>query len=176
MLLSLVNELKENDTLYIFIDGKENETKTKLMIDEIINLFICEVVITVEESPLGYWGHGLRNKYQSKLKGDYIMHADDDDSYIEGSFDKIRKKINDSINGDVIYFYKFYTNHTHSDFVWRIPTIEFGNIGTPSGVIPNKPENFGEWKYRHGGDFDFYNSCRFKHQEFVNEIIYIVKP
>jgi hypothetical protein len=176
MLLSLVNELTEKDTLYIFIDGKDNETKSKLIINEIINSFVCEVIITVEDTPLGYWGHGLRNKYQSQLKGDYIMHADDDDAYIEGSFNKIREKINNSVNDDVIFYYKFYTNFLHKTFVWNHPRLSFGNIGTPSGIIPNKPDLFGEWGYIHGGDYNFYKSCKFEHQEFVDEIIYIVKP
>jgi len=176
MLLSLVNELTEKDTLYIFIDGKDNETKSKLIINNVINLFVCEVIITVEDTPLGYWGHGLRNKYQSQLKGDYIMHGDDDDAYIEGSFDKIREKINNSDNDDVIYYYKFYTNFSLKVFVWNNPALSFGNIGTPSGVIPNKPELFGEWGYVHGGDYFFYNSCKFNHEEFVDEIIYMVKP
>jgi hypothetical protein len=176
MLLSLVNELTEKDTLYIFIDGKDNETNSKLIINEIINSFVCEVIITVEDTPLGYWGHGLRNKYQSQLKGDYIMHADDDDAYIEGSFNKIREKINNSVNDDVIFYYKFYTNFLHKTFVWNHPRLSFGNIGTPSGIIPNKPDLFGEWGYIHGGDYNFYKSCKFEHQEFVDEIIYIVKP
>ena len=175
MLLSLVNELTEKDTLYIFIDGKDNEAKSKLIINNVVDLFVCEVIIVVEDEQLGYWGHGLRNKYQSQLKGDYIMHADDDDSYIEGSFNKIREKINNSENDDIIFYYKFYTNFSLKYFVWNAPIIALGNIGTPSGIIPNKPDLFGEWGYLHGGDYFFYKSCKFKHEEFVDEIIYKVK-
>lgn len=175
MLLSLVNELTEKDTLYIFIDGKDNEAKSKLIINNVVDLFVCEVIIVVEDEQLGYWGHGLRNKYQSQLKGDYIMHADDDDSYIEGSFNKIREKINNSENDDIIFYYKFYTNFSLKYFVWNAPIIALGNIGTPSGIIPNKPDLFGEWGYLHGGDYLFYKSCKFKREEFVDEIIYKVK-
>lgn len=176
MLSSLVNELTDKDYLYIFIDGKNNEHKARLIINSIINSFVCEVIITVQNEPLGHWGHGLRNEYQSKLKGDYIMHADDDDIYIKGSFDKIREKINESNNDDTIFFYKFYHQYRFNEIVWKTPKLMFANIGTPCGVIPNKPELFGEWKYRHGGDYDFYMDCKFTNQIFVDEIIYVVRP
>jgi hypothetical protein len=176
MLLSLVNELNENDTLYVFIDGKDNVERANLIINEVVDLFTCEVVVSIETTPLGYWGHGLRNKYQSMLKGDYIMHGDDDDVYIKGSFDKIREKINKSDNDETIFYYKFYTYYQSGFFVWNTPNLALGNIGTPCGVIPNKPELFGEWGNMHGGDYHFYNTCKFKNQEFVDELIYVVKP
>lgn len=176
MLLSLVNELTEKDYLYIFIDGKHNENNAMSIINKVINLFVCEVIIKVEDEPLGHWGHGLRNKYQSTLKGDYIMHADDDDIYIKGSFNKIREKINKSENDETIFYYKFYHQYRFNEIVWKTPKLMFANIGTPCGVIPNKPELFGEWKYRHGGDYDFYTACKFENQIFVDEIIYVVRP
>jgi hypothetical protein len=174
MLESLVNELTEKDYLYIFIDGKHNENKARTIINKIINLFVCEVIIKVEDEPLGNWGHGLRNKYQSTLKGDYIMHADDDDTYIKGSFNKIREKINETDNDETIFYYRFNYRYNSNLTVWYTPELMGGNIGTPSGVIPNKPELFGEWKNKHGGDYDFYSTCKFTNQIFVDEIIYVV--
>lgn len=176
MLESLINELQEQDYLYIFVDGKNNEDRSKKIFYSVKEKFKCNIICSVEQEVQGHWGHGLRNKYQNKLLGDYIIHADDDDIFLKNSFTEIRNIINNDINQESIYFFKFYDNFKLKKVVWRSPVLSFGNIGTPCGVIPNKPENFGFWEYRHGGDFDFYNSCKFKNNVFIDKIIYCVKP
>lgn len=176
MLESLVNELQEQDYLYIFVDGIDNAENSKKIFNSIKDKFICNTIFSVELENKGYWGHGLRNKFQNKLLGDYIIHADDDDVFIKNSFSEIRKSIINDENGETIYFFKFYDNFRFNKVVWRTPNLALGNIGTPCGVIPNKPENFGVWEYRHGGDFDFYNKCKFKNTIFIDKIIYCVKP
>lgn len=170
MLESLQNQLNENDNLYIFVDGKEHSESSKEIISKY--KFKCNLQIHIEEQKLGNWGHSLRNKYQKELKGDYILHADDDDIYLKNSFDKIRKYC---IYKDKIVFFKFYFNFKKNLFVWKTPKLKFEEIGTPCGLIPNIPEKFGFWEYKRGGDFFFYNSCKFEHI-FIDEFIYCVKP
>jgi len=176
MLKSLTYELQKQDYLYIFVDGLEYAELTKKIYDTIKDDLICNVKIIVEETNLGYWGHGLRNKHQNNLLGDYIINADDDDIFIEGSFEKIRQIINSDNEEETIYYFQFFNDFKTNKVVWSEPFIAYGNIGTPSGVIPNKPDLFGIWGYRHGGDFDFYSSCNFKKSNFVKEIIYVVRP
>src|SRR5680860_231143 len=77
MLDSLIDQLNDIDYLYIFIDGPEGKHETKTIINKYT--FKCQVIVTVHPKNLGHWGHALRNEYQKKLKGDYILHADDDD-------------------------------------------------------------------------------------------------
>ena len=84
------------------------------------------------------------------------------------------KKIEQFSNGEMIIF-RFYYNYKNGVYVWRDKNIRLANIGTPSGVIPNVPEKMGEWGYRHGGDYDFYSTCKFK-PLFEEDIIYVVKP
>lgn len=170
MLESLQGQLNENDNLYIFIDGKECSEEAKRIISKY--KFKCNLYIHVENEKLGNFGHSLRNKYQKELKGDYILHADDDDIYLKNSFEKIRKYC---IYKDKIVFFRFIRDFNKKIFVWKEPILKFKNIGTPCGLIPNVPENFGFWEYRRGGDFDFYNSCKFEYV-FVDEFIYCVKP
>jgi hypothetical protein len=176
MLESLIDELSTNDFLYIFIDGSENVSSTVDIFKMFKDRFVCNTQIIVEPDKIGFWGHAIRNKYQKQLQGDFIIHADDDDVFIKNSFTIIRNSINDINNKDKIYFFKFYDNFKKNSSVWKIPKLSLNNIGTPCGVIPNIPEKFGEWGYRYGGDFDFYNSCKFETLIFVDEIIYCVKP
>lgn len=174
MLLSLVNELEERDFLYIVIDGKEYEDKTKELIEDILPRFKCIVHVKVSDENLGYWGHGIRQQYQSTLEGDFILHADDDDIYIKGSFNEIRNDILKS-SPDVMLIYKFWQNYSAQVSIPNSNTFMVGNIGTPCGVIPNIPNQFGIWELRHGGDFSFYNACKMSKQ-FIDRVIYVVKP
>lgn len=170
MLESLQTQLNENDNLYIFIDGKECFEGTQKIISKY--KFKCNLFVNIENERLGNWGHSLRNKYQKELKGDYILHADDDDIYLKDSFEKIRKYC---IYKDKIVFFKFYINYKKNEFVWKTPILKFEDIGTPCGLIPNIPEKFGVWGDKRGGDFEFYNSCKFD-KIFVDELIYCVRP
>lgn len=171
MLKSLEFELNEYDNLYIVVDGKQFSNKAQEIISKY--KFKGDVQVIIEEETLGYWGHAIRNKHQKTLKGDYILHADDDDTYLKNSFDKMRKYC---AYKDKIVFFRFILDYSKNMLVWKSsPGLSFANIGTPSGLIPNIPEKFGVWEYRHGGDYDFYCSCKFEHI-FVDELIYCVKP
>ena len=172
MLNSLKKQLFKNDYIYIVCDGIKYHDKVKEIISNFSG-YSCNLEVIYENENLGYWGHGIRNKYQSLLKGDYILHADDDDIYIEGSIDIIKKSIAENI-GKMLLF-KFYHNYKKNEYYWKYPIIKLNNIGTPCGAIPNIPVNMGKWEYKYGGDYNFYNSCKFDYI-FIDEYIYVVKP
>lgn len=174
MLNSLVDELSDNDYLYIAIDGKEYFEKSYNIIHPFIKKFKCNIALNFNVANLGYWGHGCRNKYQKSLKGDFILHADDDDIYLKGSFDKIRRAIKITNNKTMLLF-KFYNSYKTKDVVWKDPSIRLMNIGTPCGLIPNIPEKMGNWGHKYGGDLEFYLSSNFEYV-FCDEVIYCVKP
>jgi hypothetical protein len=104
---------------------------------------------------LGCWGHGIRNKYLREIpqKYTYIHNMDDDDHYNEGVLFQVRADIVN--NPDKLLLYKF-RNH-NGIVVWQHPQIAHGNIGTPSAILPNKPELFGTFGMGYGGDADFYH-------------------
>jgi len=172
MLNSLKYQLSECDYLYIIVDGFDHHNKVKQIISN-FNDYVYNLEIIYENDNLGYWGHGVRNKYQKELKGDYILHADDDDIYIDGAISKIKESISEH-NGKMLLF-KFYHNFNKNQYIWKTPVLMLNNIGTPCGAIPNIPERMGTWGYKYGGDFDFYNSCEFE-TVFIDEYIYVVKP
>jgi hypothetical protein len=164
MLPSLVNQLNSNDYLTIVSDDNHQQVR-----DAINSLdFKCTVTHIANSEKLGFWGHGSRNKYQNNLLGDYILNADDDDSYVDGCFDFIRSVAIEN----KLYLFKFQGG---GEFFWRDKIVCIGNIGTPCGVIPNN-KNLPYWEHFYGGDGTFYVSlANMIEVEFVDYVIYKVR-
>lgn len=129
-----------------------------------------QVHIHYEPIALGFWGHGIRNKYASLLeKTDFVMHADDDDIYLPNAFTDVR---NTCVDIDTLYITKM---HYYQFIFPKTPEIKVNNIGTPNGVIPYELNKLGIWGDRVGGDGDFYVSIA-KYSEnivFTDHIIYV---
>lgn len=171
LLDSLKYQLHENDFIYIVVDGNEYREKVDVILEQFTG-YKCNLEVRYEEKNLGFWGHSIRNKHQGSLKGDYILHADDDDAYTLCAMDFVRSGIAEH-PGKMLVF-----KMCHSDFrdyVWAQEEVRPGNIGTPNGVIPNIPERMGYWEEEPGGDSDFYLSCKFEHV-FINNSIYVIRP
>jgi len=166
MLDSLYVQLDEKDCLTIVFDGHA----TPPFFD--ISKFKCKVIQYCEPTPLGFFGHGIRNKYASLLeKRDFIMHADDDDSYIEDSFNKIRNLIKSE---NTLYI----STMIYSDYsvIPKYKVVCMNNIGTPNGIIPYNLNLLGEWKSMYGGDGRFYETIsKLAKTEFLDIVIYKVK-
>jgi hypothetical protein len=166
MLELLNNQLTEIDFLTIVFDGYD-KSKNIDIIQKYCSNFICKVNIIVEKKNLGYWGHGIRNKYK-KLEGDFIYHIDDDDIIFNDTFDTIRKYCTD-IN--MIYIFKIILEN--NKIIWKTPKIELNHISTQSGVIPRELNKKGYWELKYGGDYNFYKSiCNDNNTIFIDKVIY----
>ena len=168
MLNSLEDQLQERDYLTVVFDAKDNEG----VFDKVyarLAAFQCICNVIMEEKNLGYWGHGIRNKH-NQLPGDFILHADDDDSYLPGAFEEIRKFVSQDLNA--LYIFQFENNKR------IVPGQPFrqGNVGTPSGVVPAGFNAQSNWGYYYGGDFEFYCILNQKVPRtiFINKVIYQV--
>lgn len=171
MLESLKNQLSKDDWVYIVSDGPWFHQKVNNILSNFTG-YSCNLEVIYESENLGYYGHGVRNKYQTRLKGDYILHADDDDIYGDNSIESVKKSIREK--GGKMLLFKIYDPHKNK-YYWETPVLALNNIGTPCGAIPNIPQKMGRWGLRYGGDFDFYNTCKFEY-EFIDQLIYLVKP
>jgi hypothetical protein len=174
MLDSLKGELYENDAITIVFDGEHalakstyNESWTKE--------HRCKIHIVEQIPNLGFWGHGIRNKYQGILetKTTFILNADDDDIYIPGSFDKLRRFCSDV---DTLYIARFEIKTKNMLIPSQMHHIIQNDIGTPCGIIPFSIADKSIWELRYGGDFVYYNNlsehCRLI--KFLNIVIYSV--
>ena len=108
MLDSLKDELLENDAITIVFDG-ENAFSNSTFNDDWLNSHKSKINIIKQIPNLGFYGHAIRNKYQGILnpKTTFIMNADDDDYYVTGTFDKLRRMC---LHSDTLYIAKFYKN------------------------------------------------------------------
>jgi hypothetical protein len=153
MLESIKGQLNSIDFVTIVYDNKDIDN-TFGQVTEFVKQFHCKVNIIMEETNLGYWGHGIRNKYCNIIKdGDFLIHADDDDKYRPNSIALIKLY---SVDRNSLYIFRTYSI-THKSVLWRAPIIERTNIGTPNGIFPINIINRGIWRPHYGGDFYY---CR----------------
>jgi hypothetical protein len=165
MLNSLLPQLTEQDHLTIVYDGKTD-------IPNFEKKGVCKIHEYCEPNPLGFWGHGVRNKYASLIeKTDFVMHADDDDSYFPDAFLNLRKLC---VDVNTLYIAKMKSGKR------LIPGgnyIKLDHIGTPCGIVPYELNKLGEWKTRYGGDGLFYEQLAkiAKNIVHLNCVIYAVR-
>ena len=168
MLNSLIPQLNSEDHITIVFDGvaaipmdfRENKCK----------IHVCE-----EKVNLGFYGHAIRNKYANILeKTDFIMHADDDDTYFPNAFDNLRLLCD---NKNTLYVARMLTPAGPIPFPKKtlFQSIKNNYIGTPCGIIPYKFNSKAIWELRHGGDQNFYETLEKNTTvKFLNIIIYHV--
>ncbi len=166
LLDSLCPQLMEWDHLTVASDDEHDFVAATLADSR----FACRVQHRRNPARMGSWGHPSRTLHQNNLAGDFVMHADDDNSYMEGSFDAIRRVI--SQTGDWNRLYLFRVDVQPGLIVWGNRTVAIGNVDTACGVIPNRPP-FPEWPNFVGGDGAFYiELAKRLPVEFVDHVIY----
>jgi len=165
MLNSLEPQLESCDYLTLVFDAKDQDG----VFDDVLTVlttFKCVCTVIMEERNLGYWGHGIRNKY-NQLSGDFILHGDDDDVYLPGALARIRKEV----CADFHALYVFPMVTPNGICIYGRPFVA-GSIGTPMGAIPACYNSEARWGYFYGGDFMFYRGI----SEKVSQIIYVNFP
>lgn len=162
----LYDQLLEIDFLTIVFDGINNSGISE-NVKKFCENFKCTVKIIIEYENLGYWGHGIRNKYND-LSGDFIYHIDDDDSLYNNTFEIIRKHCKDL---NTIYIFKIILEN--NSIVWKEKKIKYAQISTQSGVIPMQINKDGFFGLFYGGDYEFYNNLSKKYNIlFIDKLIY----
>lgn len=166
-LRSLVPQLSPEDVLTVVFDGLPIQTL------RVFDEFKCPVILYSESTALGWWGHGVRNKYAPLLqKTDFVMHGDDDDVYAPNALSDCRVMC---VSLTTLYVARMRV--PSGKLIPTINTINEGNIGTPCGIIPWDSNVKGKWGLRYGGDCDFYESVKkvTRVVVFLASIIYLVR-
>jgi glycosyltransferase involved in cell wall biosynthesis len=133
--------------------------------------------IIVIENQDGDHGYSARTRGIQKAAGSHLAFLDDDDVYTAGAIELMREAA-----CDVPVIFKM--DHHQHGVMWRQPFLEFGNVGTPMFLVPNRPELLGEWKEHApgfkepGGDFSFISGCVEKMGGVMwrDEIVCTVRP
>jgi len=177
LLDSLKDELTEQDAITIVFDGADAEKKSGYDESWFLGHRSTHMIKTqVPNLGAGIGGEPVRTKYQTTLKPEttYIMYADDDDTYIKGSFETLRTLCK---NPEVLYIAKMnYADKPGLVIPRQNKEIIQNDIGTPNGIVPFKYAGKAEWGMRYGGDFDFYNALKNEVEDlvFLDLIIYTV--
>ena len=84
-------------------------------------------------------------------KTDFVMHADDDDSYFPNAFDNLRVLC---LNKRILYIARMLTPAGVIPFLKKslFQTINRNYVGTPCGIIPYEFNGRAIWELQHGGD------------------------
>ena len=163
---SLIFQLSENDVFTVISDYNHE------YVQEILGNynFKCKLnYIKNSEEPQGKFGHPLLNKHLNCLEGDFIMFADDDDRYVDGAFDYIKKTV---VDKNTLYIFK---HKWYGTVNWTQPDFTLGNVGKCMGAVPNTGD-LPLFREDVLGDVYFYEdiSKKFK-SEFIDFIIYKVR-
>ena len=168
MLNSLLPQLNEHDCVTIVFDGHSTIPEFDLTLAK------CKINQYCEPEALGYWGHAIRNKYAYIIEQrDYVMHADDDDIYTEGTFDYLREHC---IDKSILYVGLMARN---DGIAFAGFEMKRKRMGTPNGIIPFDYNSEAEWAHIVEGDGMFYEILDSKHPgsvQFLDRIIYIIRP
>jgi len=174
MLDSLKNQLFGNDAITIIFDGDE-ALKSSTFCSEWLVDHKAKINIIEQKPNLGFWGHEIRNTYQTNLepKTTFIMHADDDDIYADDAFHNLRANC---YNPNTLYIAKFLNKKINKIIPSQNFKIDKDDIGTPCGIIPFNLAGKSKWTVNYGGDFDYYNNLKpfCKEIQFLNFVIYYV--
>jgi len=155
MLLSVKLQLKKQDAITIVFDGKKNNLEPTFF-----NGFECEVNIHEEPKPLGMWGLNTRQKYKHLIsRRDFVLHADDDDIFNEGSIEKLRSIIT---NKHTLYIAPALLEREGNII---IPYLDVPKrvaphyIANQNGVVPFDLNNKWIWGNTYEGDGYFLQQC-----------------
>jgi len=165
MLDSLSPQLLNDDCLTIVFDGH----RVAPVFDT--SSFKCPVQIHCEPVALGYWGHGIRNKYARLLeRRDFVMHADDDNIYLSDAFSQLRTRCLDK--------HTLYVAQVKSSIHGMLGSgLKRGKIDTGCGIIPYDLNQKCNWEYYHGGDGSFYEGlAKLTKPEFLPTLIQYWRP
>jgi len=129
----------------------------------------CTKLLIENAEPLGWWGHGSRNKWQRSLPGAFHLHADDDDFYTPDAFEIIRSVVTTLVPR--VYIFRvvkenYYPAKNRKELI-AFPVLDNNNPlavglyngGTPCGVVRNVGAELPIWRPTIGGDAVFWEDA-----------------
>jgi glycosyltransferase involved in cell wall biosynthesis len=132
-----------------------------------------EVLVDVNDT--APWGHRARNLAMPRAKGDALLFLDDDDCYIDGALDVMRKAV--EVVDDRPHIFRM--RYPEGPVIWTEATLRLGMVSTQMICVPNIPEKLGVWKEdAYEGDWYFIKETVEKMGQpcFHSEITVLVRP
>lgn len=99
------------------------------------------------------WGHPQRNAGQAAATGRWLAWMADDDIYLPGALNMIRRTV-EAVDPQPVLF-RIQMNQ-YGCLIWSNERyLQVGNIDAECIVTPNDPDRLGRWEMAYTGDFDF---------------------
>lgn len=87
------------------------------------------------------FGTKARNDGMARAKGTHLLFLDDDDEYMAGALEKMRRFAADNPERIGIFREELASGALH----WGSPEFALGNVGSVLFCVPNLPEKLGIW-------------------------------
>lgn len=161
--------MREHPTFSIVVATKGRETLGRTL--ESIHRQVQphdQVLVLYDDSD--DYGATPRTRGMLEATGDYILFMDDDDVYVEGTLNVVRKACTDG---------KLHMFAVHGGPGWTVPLrheIAEENVCTQMVAVPNDKTKFGVWGKRRNGDYDFISTLKFGEPVWHSDIIAIWRP
>lgn len=143
-LASIHCQLGPFDEVIVVSDGKNDETR------RIIETADRRYIYVELPERTHDWGGMPRNVGIWRATKDYLTFMDDDDVYLPGAFDVIRKALLEK-QGVPMIFRMWHCGR----IIWDSPSIGIANVSSQMLVVPNVKGLVGYWTSRYAGDYDF---------------------
>ena len=98
-----------------------------------------EVMVLVNDA--WDWGNSARQEGQEKAKGDYVVFCDDDDVFVPGAFETMRRWAAENPGRIGIFRRKADAWPTQ----WQEPVLRPGNVQSSNFLVPNVRGKLGRW-------------------------------
>ena len=132
---SVVDALEDDDELIVVGDGRQDYAA------DVVEAFQPANIVYIEASMDGsVFGNAQRDAGMALARGDFLCWLDDDDVYVHGALDEIRRCIGDDRTHAHIFKALWGAgHHAQGTVLWADREVREQNIATPMVVLPNRP-------------------------------------
>ena len=139
---SVISQCGDGDEVIVVSDGPDED------VDEVCRLLDIRYC---EGPKTGQWGNAQRQAGMAVAGGDYLLFLDDDDWFVLGAIDAVRRAIALHPGHPLIFRFVDKNGVTR----WADRVVRTGNVSTQCLCVPNVKGQLGFWGDTHEGDFVF---------------------
>jgi hypothetical protein len=140
-------QLTDGDEVILVQDGPEEEATRKVFEESGVPGKYFGL-----DRHYGDIGATPRNAGMAVARGDYLAFMDDDDYYLDGAFDSIRRAIARYAGRPMMFRM---VRPGWAQTIWREQVVRLGNVSTQMIVTPNQSAKLGQWGPYRCGDLAF---------------------
>ena len=168
--------LLPKDVVTVVFDARDDDSVMG-EVQRLLGGWPCRTEVVREVQNLGFWGHGIRNSWATRVgrTTTHVLHFDDDNRWLPGGIDLIRSVVASTKDRNLDKTLFCFRNQ----YVWAEPKIQRGSFDTASVCVPSSLNDKATWQLKRGGDTDFYLEILGRNDacaDFVDAKTYLMHP